>query len=103
MFAVIETGGKQYRVQPGDVLQVESLAGDPGASITFDKVVAIGNDSGELLAGSETANAKVKGSIEAQERGDKVIVFKFKRKKQYRRTQGHRQELTRVKISEILA
>lgn len=102
MYAVIETGGKQYRVAPGTTLKVEKLAGEPGSTVEF-KALAVSMDSGELVVGKEAESAKVVGSIEGQGRGDKVIVFKFKRKKQYKRTIGHRQSLTTVKISEILA
>lgn len=103
MYAVIETGGKQYRVCPGDSIVVETLAGEVGSTIEFDKVLAVGKDSGELLAGADAASVKVTASIEAHDRAKKIIVFKFKRKKQYRRTNGHRQNQTRVKIGEILA
>jgi large subunit ribosomal protein L21 len=103
MYAVIETGGKQYRVTPGDTLRVETLAGEAGATVEFDKVLAVGTDSGELMTGAAVASAKVKASIARHGRGEKIIVFKFKRKKQYKRTLGHRQNLTEVKIEEILA
>jgi large subunit ribosomal protein L21 len=103
MYAVIETGGKQYRVTPGDTIVVEKLAGEAGSAVEFDKVLAIGKDDGELVVGKDVSGAKVKGSIEGQDRADKIIVFKFKRKKQYKRTIGHRQNLTRVKIAEIVA
>ena len=103
MYAVIETGGKQYRVVPGDTLQVETLAGGPGAALEFDKILAVGTDSGELLIGAAAATAKVNASIVKQTRGDKMLVFKFKRKKQYKKTIGHRQNLTTVKIEEIVA
>lgn len=103
MFAVIETGGKQYRVAPGDSIRVETLTGEVGAAVEFEKVLALGKDSGELVAGSEAAGVKVRGSIKGQGRGEKVIVFKFKRKKQYKKTIGHRQNFTTVEISEILA
>jgi large subunit ribosomal protein L21 len=103
MYAVIETGGKQYRVTPGDTLQVETLPGEAGAAVEFDKVLAVGTDSGDLLIGKATATARVKGSIAKHGRGEKIIVFKFKRKKQYKRTIGHRQNLTTVKIEEIVA
>jgi len=103
MYAVIETGGKQYRVAPGDTLQVEKLVGEAGAAIEFDKVLAVGTDSGELLTGAAAATAKVTASIAKQGRGDKELVFKFKRKKQYKKTIGHRQYLTTIKIEEILA
>lgn len=102
MYAVVESGGKQYRVAPGDVVNVEKLAGDPGALVELGRVIAVGRD-GEFLAGSAVANAKVTGTIESQGRGDKVIVFKFKRKKQYKRTIGHRQSFTAVKVNEIVA
>ncbi len=102
MFAVIETGGKQYRVSPGDTVMVETLAGEAGAAVEFDRVLAVGKDDGTLLAGPEAAGAKVRGEIARHGRGDKIIVFKFKRKKQYKRTIGHRQNFTAVKISEIV-
>ena len=103
MYAVIETGGKQYRVSPGDVIRVEKLAGEVGSEVEFDKVLAVATDNGTLSVGNDVQNAKVKASISAQDRADKVIVFKFKRKKQYKKTQGHRQYQTSVKIQEILA
>ncbi len=100
MYAVIETGGKQYRVTPGEAIEVETLAGDPGAEVEFDRVLAV-IDGDSVTAGSTAGSARVKGSIVAHGRGDKTIVFKFKRKKQYRRTIGHRQNFTRVQINEI--
>ena len=103
MYAVIETGGKQYRVAPGTSLKIEKLVGDPGADITFDKVVAVVNDAGEVKAGTDAAGAKVSAKIENHGRADKVLVFKFKRKKQYKRTQGHRQDYTEVRIRDIVA
>ena len=103
MYAVIETGGKQYRVAPGTSLKVEKLAGDPGSGITFEKVVAVVNDSGELLAGKDAAAAKVSATIDTHGRAEKVIVFKFKRKKQYRKTIGHRQGFTQVTVTGIEA
>lgn len=103
MYAVIETGGKQYRVAPGESVKIEKLVGDPGADITFDKVVAVVNDAGELLAGQDAANAKVIAKIDNHGRADKVIVFKFKRKKQYKKTIGHRQGFTQVTVTGIEA
>jgi large subunit ribosomal protein L21 len=103
MYAVIETGGKQYRVAPGDVIRVEKLCGEIGAEVEFDKVLAVSKEAGEVLAGPETSQAKVKAVITGHDRGDKVLVFKFKRKKQVRRTIGHRQAFTSVKVNEILA
>jgi len=102
MYAVIETGGKQYRVSPGASVEVETLSGNVGDAVEFDRVLAV-IDGDSLSAGSKVATAKVKGTIAAHGRGDKVIVFKFKRKKQYKRTIGHRQNFTRVNVSEILA
>jgi len=103
MYAVIETGGKQYRVAPGDVVRVETLPGEVGSDVELGRVLAVVNDSNEVTAGSSAAGARVRGTIAGHGRGDKVIVFKFKRKKQYKRTIGHRQNYTEVKVSEILA
>jgi large subunit ribosomal protein L21 len=103
MYAVIETGGKQYRVAPGDVVRVETLAGEVGSEVEFGRVLAVVSDSNEVTAGAAVADARVKGTIAGHGRGDKVIVFKFKRKKQYKRTIGHRQNYTEVKVSEVLA
>lgn len=102
MYAVIETGGKQYRVSPGDVIHVETVAGEKGAQVEFDRVLAVAPDGGTLVTGQDASSAKVRGTIKSQTRGDKVIVFKFKRKKQYRRTMGHRQNRTAVEISDII-
>jgi len=106
MHAIIETGGKQFRVAPGDVLRVPKLAGESGAEIALGKVLAIfkeGGDSGELLTGSGLGDAHVNATISGHDKADKVLVFKFKRKKQYKRTQGHRQEYTEVRIRDIVA
>jgi large subunit ribosomal protein L21 len=100
MYAVIETGGKQYRATPGEFLEIESVPGDIGAEIEFNKVLAV-FDGSEVKAGSAVSGALVKGTIVANGRGVKTIVFKFKRKKQYKRTQGHRQNFTRIKVGEI--
>ena len=99
MYAVIKTGGKQYRVAQDDVITVERLAGDAGADVTFDEVLMVGNK-----AGSPTVEgASVTGKIVEQTRGDKIIVFKKKRRKDYKRTAGHRQDLTVVQITDIAA
>jgi len=103
MYAVIETGGKQYRVMPGDSIEVETLPGDVGTEVEIGRVVALVSDQNSVLAGPEVASAKVKATIAAQGRGAKKIVFKFKRKKQYKRTIGHRQNFTRLKVTEIVA
>jgi large subunit ribosomal protein L21 len=102
MYAVIENGGKQYRVAPGDSVRVDTLEGEVGSEVEFGKVLAVVRDSNELVLGADLEQSRVKGVIEAHDRGDKVIVFKFKRKKQYRRTIGHRQNYTQVRVGEIL-
>ncbi len=102
MYAVIEAGGKQYRVSPGDVIQIEKLDAAAGAAVEFSRVLAVSTDSNQLLAGAAVAAARVRGTIRTHGRGDKVIVFKFKRKKQYKRTIGHRQDFTAVAIDEIV-
>ena len=102
MYAVIETGGKQYRVQPGQTVDVETLAGEVGAAVELGKVLAVSQDD-KMITGDALKAAKVTGTIAGHGRGDKIIVFKFKRKKQYKRTIGHRQNFTRVKIEEIVA
>lgn len=103
MYAVIETGGKQYRVAPGQTIEVDTITGDVGADVEFDRVLALSNDANELVVGDALGSARVRGKIAGHGRGDKVLVFKFKRKKQYKRTIGHRQNYTRVQVQEILA
>jgi large subunit ribosomal protein L21 len=98
MYAVIRTGGKQYRVAPGDVLKVEKLAHENGA-VEFSDVLAVSGDAGSFEQSLE--GAKVTGTVIGQGRGEKILVFKFKRKKQYKRMQGHRQAFTEIKIGEI--
>ncbi len=100
MQAIIESGGKQYRVVPGDVIRVEKLAGEPGTDIEL-KPLAVFGDEGQLVAGADMGSARVTGTILGDGRDDKVLVFKFKRKKQYKRTIGHRQDFTEVKVGEI--
>jgi large subunit ribosomal protein L21 len=102
MYAVIETGGKQYRVTPGQTVEVDTLDGEIGSDVEFDRVLAISNESNELVLGDALKAARVRGKIAAHGRGDKILVFKFKRKKQYKRTIGHRQNYTRVEVQEIL-
>lgn len=102
MYAVIETGGKQYRVSPEETVDVETLPGEIGATVEFSRVLAINNGE-KLLTGDAVKGAKVIGTIASQARAQKIIVFKFKRKKQYKRTQGHRQNFTRVKVDAIQA
>jgi large subunit ribosomal protein L21 len=100
MHAIIESGGKQYRVSPGDVVRIERLEGEIGSEVELP-LRAVFQDEGQLLAGAELGTATVKGTIVGTGRGKKVLVFKFKRKKQYKRTIGHRQEFTEVKVGEI--
>ena len=102
MFAIIRTGGKQYRVASGDQITVERLEGDVGAQISLTDVLAIGGDS-PIIGRPTVPNASVSAKIVQQPRGTKVIVFKKKRRKNYRRKRGHRQELTVLSIGEISA
>ena len=105
MYAVIETGGKQYRVEPGKTIVVESLPGDEGAQIVFDRVLLVSNGDGSNINVGKpvVANAKVTGEIVEQGRGEKLVVFKFRRRKNYVRRNGHRQNYTAVKIADITA
>ena len=101
MYAVLETGSKQYRVTTGDTLQVERLAVEAGKPVTFDRVLLVNTD-GKLAVGAPTvANATVVADVVEHVRGEKKIAFKMKRRKGYHKTIGHRQELTVVKIKEI--
>ena len=103
MYAVLETGGKQYRVTPGDTLEIERLAVEAGQPFTFDRVLLLNND-GKVTIGSPTvAQASVVADVVEHKRGPKVIAFKMKRRKGYHKTIGHRQELTVVRIKEIKA
>lgn len=101
MFAVIKTGGKQYKVAAGDVISVERLAGDVGKSLELDQVLMIGDDKGTTVGAPLVDGASVSATVLDQARGDKIIVFKKKRRKDYRRRQGHRQELTVLRITDI--
>lgn len=102
MYAVIETGGKQYRVQEGDTLFVEKLDAEVGETISFDKVLILSKD-GELQAGKPFVDGvKVEGSVLEQGKAKKIIVFKYKAKKNYRKKTGHRQPFTKVKIEKIV-
>ncbi len=101
MYAVLETGSKQYRVSAGDRLEVERLAVEPGQPITFDRVLLVNND-GNISVGSPTvARATIVADVVEHIRGEKKVAFKMKRRKGYHKTIGHRQELTVVKIKEI--
>lgn len=101
MYAVVRSGGKQYRVSPGGSVRVEKLDGEVGSKITLDEVLMIGGE-GDVKIGTPTVDgASVSGTITAQGRGDKIRVFKMKRRKGYRRTQGHRQDYTEIAIEGI--
>ena len=101
MYAIVETGGKQYRAEQGDVLEVEKLDGAVGATITLDKVLMISGEAGTKIGTPTVSKATVTGEILAQDRHPKIIVFKKKRRKNYRRTNGHRQSFTKLKITGI--
>lgn len=103
MFAVIKTGGKQYRVAQGDVIEIERVAGEPGSAVEFDQVLAVGGDKGLTVGTPLLSGAKVTAEVVAQTRGPKLIVFKKRRRQNSRRKRGHRQDLTAVKITAIAA
>ncbi|MBD5459361.1 MAG: 50S ribosomal protein L21 [Lachnospiraceae bacterium] len=101
MYAIIATGGKQYKVSEGDVLKVEKLDVEAGNTVTFDQVIAVSDQS--LRVGEDVANATVTATVLEQGRGKKVIVYKYKRKTGYHKKRGHRQAYTQVKIDKINA
>ena len=101
MYAVIKTGGKQYRVAEGDVIQIEKLTGGVGENVTFEDVLLIGSDEETRVGTPRLEGASVGGTILNQGRHRKVIVFKFKRRKNYIRKNGHRQHFTQVRIDSI--
>jgi large subunit ribosomal protein L21 len=101
MYAVVETGGKQYRVAAGDKLEVEKLPVEAGNAYTFDKVLLVNNDGSVKLGAPTVEGASVDASVVEHVKGDKVIAFKFKRRKGYRKKKGHRQNLSVVEIKEI--
>ena len=105
MYAVIESGGKQYRVQPGDFLQIEKQEGEVGSSMTFSQVLFLSKQGAEgsqiTLGKPYVQGAQVTGEIVGQGRGEKILIVKMKRRKQYRRTQGHRQNYTQVLVTAV--
>jgi large subunit ribosomal protein L21 len=101
MYAVIRSGGKQYRVEPGATIQVERLEGKVGGEVTFDDVILVGTDEKKLVTGADAAKAKITGKIVKQGRGPKVQVLKFKKTRQYKIQRGHRQNYTAVEVSDI--
>ncbi len=100
MYAVIATGGKQYKVAVGDEVFVEKLEGEPGDKISFGEILTVAGDDG-VKFGEDLKDAKVEGEIVKQGKGKKIIVFKFKAKKGYRRKKGHRQPYTKIRINDI--
>ena len=102
MFAVIRTGGKQYRVAPNDIIEIEKIAGKPGDIVELAEVILLGGDGAPKTGSPTIAGAMVAAELIEHKRGDKIIVFKKKRRSNYRRTRGHRQELTALRITEIL-
>ena len=104
MHAVIKTGGKQYVVKPGDIIDIEKISGEPGEEVSFEEVLLVSADGEDVKVGSPVVeSAKVEGKIVRQKKGEKIVVFKFKRRKGYRRKAGHRQNLTSVEITSISA
>ena len=101
MYAVVSSGGKQYRVEAGSTLTLERLDGQPGASFTFDRVLLIGDGDKVTVGTPVVAGASVSATVLGEELGPKLVIFKFKQKVKYRRRTGHRQHLTRVRIDEI--
>ncbi len=101
MYAVIKTGGKQYRVAQGDKLRVEKLPGNVGDTVTLGEVLLVGSGEGVKVGQPVVSGAKVEAKIVAHDRGEKIIIFKFRRRKNYRRKTGHRQPFTALEITSI--
>jgi large subunit ribosomal protein L21 len=102
MYAVIKSGGKQYRVAPGQTIRLDKMAGELGAKIELGEVLLVENDGNVQVGSPLIANAKIEATVVEHDRAKKILVFKKKRKKQYRRTQGHRQDYTAVRIDNII-
>ena len=104
MFAIIQSGGRQVKVTPGAVVEVDRIDAQPGEEVSIDQVLFLEKDGGEVLAGAPfVANVKVLGVVDGESRGPKIRVFKKKRRKGFRKTRGHRSVFTRVRITEIVA
>jgi len=103
LYAVVTTGGKQYRVEAGSELVIEKLAVETGASVTFDRVLLVGDGDDVTVGTPLVSGASVTGTVLREERGPKIVIFKFKQKAKYRRRTGHRQDMMRVRIDEISA
>ena len=103
MFAIIQSGGRQVKVTPGAVVEVDRVDANPGDEVSIDKVLFLEKDGGEVLAGAPfVANVKVLGVIDGESRGPKIRVFRKKRRKGFRKTRGHRSTYTRVRVTDIL-
>src|SRR5271154_71582 len=102
MYAVIQTGGKQYRVKSGEQVRVALLAAEVGAGVFFDRVLMLGEGEGVLIGAPFVAGAAVKATVVSQGRGEKIRIFKLRRRKHFAKTQGHRQSYTEVRIDEIV-
>ena len=98
MYAVVATGGKQYRVQEGEILKVEKILGEVGAPVTFEKVLLVSDGENLTIGNPLVADVTVQGRIVEQGKAKKIIVFKYKRRKRYRRKQGHRQQFTEIRL-----
>ena len=102
MYAIIKTGGTQYRVKSGEQLRVEALSADVGAAVSFEEVLLVGDGDGVKVGAPFVSGAKVKATVVSQGRGDKVRIFKLLRRKHYQKTQGHRQSYTELRIDDIV-
>jgi large subunit ribosomal protein L21 len=103
VFAIIQSGGRQVKVTPGAVVNVDRFAGSAGEQVTIDQVLLVGNEGGDCVAGTPfVAGARVIGVVAGEVRGEKIGIFKKKRRKQYRRTKGHRSTFTQVRVQDIL-
>jgi len=101
MYAIIKTGGKQYRVQSGEQLRVEALSADVGSSVSIEEVLLVGDGDGVKVGAPFVSGAKVKATVVSHGRGDKVKIFKLRRRKHYQKSQGHRQSYTELRIDDI--
>lgn len=102
MYAVIKSGGKQYRVAPGQTIRLEKVSGEVGAKIELGNILLVENDGNVQVGSPLVANAKIEATVVEHDRAKKILIFKKKRKKQYRRTAGHRQDYTAVRIDNII-
>ena len=102
MYAIIKAGGKQYKVQSGEQLRIEQLPAEVGASVSFSEVLLVGSGDGVKVGAPLVSGAKVNATVVAHGRGDKIRIFKLRRRKHYQRTQGHRQSYTEVRIDDIV-